>query len=81
MDTLGSADVVTANLTAALLVRTATSVMNSVRPGGTVILSGLQTADRDEVMAAFRGATLVDERTEDGWAGLTLVRRTDRADG
>jgi ribosomal protein L11 methyltransferase len=81
VDALGPADVVTANLTAALLVRTAASVMNSVRPGGTVILSGLQTTDRDEVMAAFQGATLVDERTEDGWVGLTLVRRTDRADG
>ena len=76
----GPADVVTANLTAALLVRTAASVMNSVRPGGTVILSGLQTTDRDDVVAAFQRATLVDERDRRRLGRADADPRRDRAD-
>ena len=66
------ADVVTANLTGALLVRSAASLLGAVRPGGTLILSGLLANERDEVVQAFAPAKVVWEREEDGWVGLML---------
>jgi ribosomal protein L11 methyltransferase len=72
--TLVPADVVTANLTGALLVRAAATLMHAVRPGGTLVLCGLQASERDDVVTAFCRATLIDEREEDGWVGLTLIR-------
>jgi ribosomal protein L11 methyltransferase len=70
-----AADVVTANLTGALLVRSARTVLGAVRPGGTLILSGLLSHERDEVCAAFAPAVVVWEREEDGWIGLAMKKR------
>ena len=69
---LPRADVVTANLTGALLVRSAASLLGAVRPGGTLILSGLLTHERDDVCRAFAPAAVVWQREEDGWVGLIL---------
>jgi ribosomal protein L11 methyltransferase len=66
---LPPADVVTANLTGALLVRSAPMLLGAVRPGGTLILSGVQSHERDEVRQAFAGAAVTWERDEDGWVG------------
>ena len=65
-------DVVTANLTGALLVRSAGTLLAAVRPGGTLILSGIQSHERDEVRQAFAGATVCRERDEDSWVGLAV---------
>ncbi|HEY6214464.1 MAG TPA: 50S ribosomal protein L11 methyltransferase [Vicinamibacterales bacterium] len=70
---LSMADVVTANLTGALLTRSASILRAAVRPGGTLILSGLQSHERDEVVQAFGDVTLVWHREEDGWVGLNLL--------
>ena len=70
----GQVDVVTANLTGALLVRAATTLLAAVRSGGTLILSGLQVHERDEVCRAFAPAAIVWERDEDGWVGLTMKK-------
>jgi ribosomal protein L11 methyltransferase len=67
---LPRADVVTANLTGALLVRAAGRLVESVRPGGTLIVSGLLTEERETVRAAFNPMDLVWESEEDGWVGL-----------
>lgn len=67
---LPRADVVTANLTGALLVRAAGRLVESVRPGGTLIVSGLLTEERDTVRAAFSSMELIWEAEEDGWVGL-----------
>ena len=67
-------DVVTANLTGALLVRSAETLLAAVRPGGTLILSGLQSHERDEVRRAFAPAVVVWERDEDGWVGLAIKK-------
>ncbi len=67
-------DVVTANLTGALLVRSAETLLAAVRPGGTLILSGLQSDERDEVCRAFAPAVVVWERDEDGWVGLAIKK-------
>jgi len=64
---LPRADVVTANLTGALLVRAAGRLVESVRPGGTLIVSGLLTEERETVRAAFAPMPVVSETEEDGW--------------
>jgi len=70
--TLPGADVVTANLTGALLVRSAPSLLSAVRPGGSLIVSGLLAHERDEVVQAFTPAKVVWEREEEGWVGLIV---------
>jgi ribosomal protein L11 methyltransferase len=71
---LQAADVITANLTGALLVHSAELLLAALRPAGTLIVSGLQTHERGEVIAAFAGARLVHEREEAGWLGLSFQR-------
>ena len=66
------ADVVTANLTGALLVRSAPALAAAVRPGGILILSGIQSHERDEVRQAFAEAAVSWERDEDGWVGIAV---------
>ena len=68
------ADVATANLTGALLVRSARALLAKVRTGGTLILSGLLADERDEVCRAFAPATVVWEQEEDGWVGLAMKK-------
>lgn len=68
------ADVVTANLTGALLAREATALVSAVRPGGALIVSGLLADERSAVMEAFAPARVVWERTEDEWVGLVFQR-------
>ena len=68
------ADVVTANLTGALLVRASATLRRAVRPGGSLMVSGLQAEDRASVRAAFEEMTLVWEDEEDGWVGLLMKR-------
>jgi ribosomal protein L11 methyltransferase len=71
---LGTSDVVIANLTGALLVRSAPTLTGAARLPGTLILSGIQAPERDEVVRAFAG-TLVDwERKDEEWVALNLRR-------
>ncbi len=69
---LPRADVVTANLTGALLVRAAGRLVESVRPGGTLIVSGLLAEERETVRAAFAPLPIAAETQEDGWVCLTF---------
>lgn len=71
---LPAADVVTANLTGALLVRAAAALLDAVRPRGTLILSGIQSHERDEVRQAFAAAAVAWERDEDGWVGIAVKK-------
>jgi ribosomal protein L11 methyltransferase len=66
-------DVVTANLTGALLIRSARLLLGAARDGGVVILSGILTNERDAVVDAFTGAAVVWERHEDEWVALVLA--------
>jgi ribosomal protein L11 methyltransferase len=52
---LPAADVVTANLTGAALIGSAVRLLDFVRPGGTLIVSGLLDEERDDVARAFGG--------------------------
>ena len=69
---LPTADVVTANLTGALLVRAAARLTSAVRPGGTLILSGLLAEERSDVLDAFETMELSWENREDGWMGFAF---------
>lgn len=66
-------DIVLANLTGALLAREACRILASVRPGGRLIVSGLLDAEREDVAAAFKTATVVSESREDEWVAMVLV--------
>ena len=71
---LPQADVVTANLAGALLVRGSRALLAAARRGGTLILSGLLGAERDSVARAFAPAEIVWELEEDGWVGLAVKK-------
>lgn len=76
---LPAADVVTANLTGAVLIRSARRLLDLVRPAGTLIVSGLLEDERDAVAEAFSEAAgpldvlrPIWEQREDGWVALGL---------
>jgi ribosomal protein L11 methyltransferase len=69
---LPAADVVTANLTGALLARTAPVLLAAVRPGGILIISGLLASERHEVCRGFARADVIWEQEEDGWVGVAF---------
>jgi ribosomal protein L11 methylase PrmA len=81
---LPRAGVVTANLTGALLIETATDLLGAVDAGGMLIVSGLLAGERDEVVWALTGAPksahdvprarIVWESEEDGWVGLAMTK-------
>lgn len=66
-------DIVTANLTGALLVRSAAVLENLPRRRGTLILSGLQVHERDDVVEALSN-DVVWERTLDEWVALVVKK-------
>jgi ribosomal protein L11 methyltransferase len=76
---LPPADLVTANLTGALLVRAAGALAGAVRPGGTLILSGILAGERDAVRRAFGAADVIMEGREAEWILLALKKRSEDA--
>jgi ribosomal protein L11 methylase PrmA len=62
--------VITANLTGALLAQSATLLLDALKSGGSLIVSGLQPDERDEVVAALGQARVVWEATEDEWGAI-----------
>jgi ribosomal protein L11 methyltransferase len=68
-----AADVVTANLTGAMLTREAPVLMSALRPSGFLIASGLETREREAVIEAF-GREPAWNHEEDGWVGLLFNR-------
>jgi ribosomal protein L11 methyltransferase len=70
-----TADVIAANLTGALLVRSAGVLIDAVRVGGHLIVSGLMQSERIEVAAAFaRRTEAVSTTSEEEWVELVLRR-------
>ena len=69
---LPNADVITANLTGALLIRVADLLLRTVKPGGSIVVSGLQTHERDDVVRAFAKARVAWQQTEDEWAAIVF---------
>lgn len=72
---ISRADIVTANLTGALLIREAASLAAAMVARGSLIVSGLLDAERRDVVSEFERAAdlrVVWESEEDGWVGLIL---------
>ena len=67
---LPRADIVMANLTGALLVRVAGSLLDAVNPGGTLIISGILADEEAAVRGAFSKASNMWRQQEDEWVGL-----------
>ena len=70
----GPFDVITANLTGALLQRFAAALGGALAPGGTLIVSGLQEHEEREVVESFTrtGLTPSDRSADECWVGLAL---------
>jgi ribosomal protein L11 methyltransferase len=66
---LPAADVITANLTGALLARAARQLTAKLVDGGTLIVSGIQLHERGEVFGALSTCAPAWECEEDGWIG------------
>ncbi len=73
---------IVANILAGPLIRMARDLVAHLRPGGTVILSGLLAEQAPRVLAAYRNQGLALERRalRDGWATLTLRSRQSSKD-
>jgi ribosomal protein L11 methyltransferase len=67
-------DVIFANILLGPLQRMAAQLARLTRPGARVILSGLQTAQANAALAAYRGLALERRVDLDGWVTLVLVR-------
>ena len=77
--TASAADVVTANLSGAVLIRHAVGIARRVRPSGHLIAGGMTADEEDGVRAAFAGALAPAGRhAEEGWVTLVLRRRGTR---
>ena len=72
----GPFDIVLANLIASLLVTLADGLIADLRPGGTMLASGIFANREAEVVAAFkaRGLTIARRYTEGDWVALEVVR-------
>ena len=69
------ADIVTANLTGALLARSAGMLSAAVRPGGSLIVSGVTLEEEPTVVEAFQPHVTLALRQEDaGWVGLLFAK-------
>ncbi|HEY3333939.1 MAG TPA: 50S ribosomal protein L11 methyltransferase [Candidatus Limnocylindrales bacterium] len=72
----GPFDVVLANLIASLLVRLADGLVEDLRPGGTLLASGIFENREADVVEAFatRGLQIVNRWSEGEWVALEIVR-------
>ena len=69
---LVAADVILANLTGGLLIASAERLRKLTNAHGRLILSGFQTHEERDVVAAYGAFTVEQRGEEDGWVCLTL---------
>lgn len=72
----GKFDLVVANILARPLMRLAPKMAGTVAPGGSLVLSGILTSQRRQVIAAYAGAGFRHIRTTErsGWVTILLSR-------
>ena len=71
---LPHADIVMANLTGAMLVRSAGVLLGAARTGGAIIVSGILAAEQHDVIDAFAAADTLQRDQEDEWVCLTMKK-------
>jgi ribosomal protein L11 methyltransferase len=69
---IGTGNLVLANLTGGMLTSAATDIAKLVRPGGEMILSGFDHTEINRVVAAFDSFTERSRLSEDTWMALHL---------
>ncbi len=69
---VGSADVVTANLTGGLLISAARALQDLVARGGSLVLSGLMAVEETDVLAAFPAWSVNYRSEEDEWLSVVI---------
>jgi ribosomal protein L11 methyltransferase len=69
------AGIVLANLTGAMLIRSADSITALVGPGGTLVVSGFMADEQPGVEAALEAFDVVSRSAEDEWCAAVLRRR------
>jgi ribosomal protein L11 methyltransferase len=74
-------DLVLANLTAAQLVRAAPRLLGRVRPGGVIIVSGIEGHERAALDAAFSAARRIWDAEEEGWVAMAYSVRDPSGGG
>ena len=72
---IGQFDLVTANLTGALLIASADRLESLAIPGGRLVLSGFMDHEEREVLGAFENCTLEWRAQEDEWLCFGVTRR------
>lgn len=75
VDAPAPADVVLANLTGAMLIRSAAAIAGMVVEGGTLVVSGFMAYERAGVEAALDAFDVVTRGQEDEWCAAVLRRR------
>jgi len=70
---LEPADIVLANITGAVLAAHADVILACVAPNGHAVLSGITTAEADNVLRAFGRARVVSRTDDTGWVGLVVA--------
>lgn len=68
----GGFDLIAANIVADVIIAVAPTFPRHLRPGGTVICSGIILPRKDEVIAALegQGLTVIEEQEKDGWCAI-----------
>ena len=70
----GTFDLVTANLTGALLIEAAGRLRGLAKPGGQLILSGFLRYEEPRVMDAYSGCTVTNRAEEEDWVCVSVQR-------
>jgi ribosomal protein L11 methyltransferase len=70
----GTFDLVTANLTGALLIEAADRLRNLARPGARLILSGFLRHEETDVIAAYAEGAITDRSEEEEWVCVSVQR-------
>lgn len=70
-----AADLVLANLTGAMLIRSADAITAMVMPHGTLVISGFMAYERPGVERAFPAFDVAARGQEDEWCSAVLTRR------
>ena len=68
-------DVVLANILAPVLIEESEKIMNSVRSGGMLFLSGMRTEQVVRVLNEYSDFSLIDSDEIDGWTAVALQKK------
>ena len=70
-------DLIAANILAPVLLDLCGPIVRSVKPGGTIILSGLHVDRRKDVINSYvdEGCLLVEDHVLEGWCGVAMTKQ------